>query len=86
MKTALEALVGPGAKSLSSQTVADWKQGGGRRNMAPGNNDALRNPSGRLPQVLMVSNHWEAQEKILPFAGVFVDSQISSCCHLFLWP
>ncbi|MGD9851196.1 MAG: glycosyltransferase family 4 protein [Nitrospirales bacterium] len=31
-----------------------------------------------LPHVLVVSNHWEAQEKIISFAGVFVDNQVAS--------
>ncbi len=45
-----------------------------------GETDSYR--SGAFPHVLVVSNHWEAQEKILSFAGVFVDSQIVSLQNL----
>ncbi len=36
------------------------------------------NGIGKSLHVLVVSNHWEAQKTILPYAGVFVDSQVKS--------
>ncbi len=36
------------------------------------------NHSEGWPHVLMVSNHWGAKKTIIPYAGVFVDSQLES--------
>lgn len=40
----------------------------------------LKGHEGQL-HILAVSNHWEAKNKLLPYSGVFIDSQLESLRH-----